>query len=45
MARATDDLKRRMLTLLKEDEEFRYAVAGLIAWRRYSKDWIDMRRR
>jgi len=27
---ATADLKKRMLRLLKEDEEFRYSVAGLI---------------
>lgn len=27
---SADDLKHRMLELLKEDEEFRYAVAGLI---------------
>jgi hypothetical protein len=27
---ATENLKTKMLRLLKEDEEFRYAVAGLI---------------
>ncbi|MGB9716970.1 MAG: hypothetical protein ACPL4E_00820 [Thermoproteota archaeon] len=30
MAKTTVNLKRRMLTLLKEDEEFRYAVIGLL---------------
>jgi exonuclease VII small subunit len=30
MARTTADFKRKMLTLLKEDEEFRYAVVGLL---------------
>jgi hypothetical protein len=30
VARATADFKRKMLALLKEDEEFRYAVVGLL---------------
>jgi len=30
MARTTADFKRKILTLLKEDEEFRYAVVGLL---------------
>jgi len=30
MARTTADFKRKMLALLKEDEEFRYAVVGLL---------------
>jgi exonuclease VII small subunit len=30
MARTTADFKRKVLALLKEDEEFRYAVVGLL---------------